>query len=69
LSSYPPASGLSEQDVKDIVKVFVYELLEEIKKVRPLNEKEARIEKFVVITTTPFLHHHLHIHQIFSIFE
>ena len=30
---YPPATGLSEQDVKDIVKVFVYELLEEIKKV------------------------------------
>jgi hypothetical protein len=29
---YPPASGLSEQDVKDIVKVFVHELLEEIKK-------------------------------------
>jgi hypothetical protein len=30
--AYPPASGLSEQDVKDIVKVFVHELLEEIKK-------------------------------------
>lgn len=29
---YPPASGLSEQDVKDIVKVYVHELLEEIKK-------------------------------------
>ena len=28
---YPPASGLSEQDVKDIVKVL-HELLEEIKK-------------------------------------
>jgi hypothetical protein len=29
---YPPALGISEQDVKDIVKVFVHELLEEIKK-------------------------------------
>lgn len=29
---YPPASGLTEQDVKDIVKPFVHELLEEIKK-------------------------------------